>query len=301
MLHLIDAIVPQTDIEAGDILIFDNGKPRLSLTYFMTFYLQHGQSLFYNSPYRSSYLHAALCSAKDEKQVIHYHHLHYTSFISGHNTIDERNLVEMPFHRPMIIIKPKNQALRQALLTTTDNIQDQQVQVNKGYYLTDLQQTRYNTPNTLASDNTCIGFIINIIQQAYELIDKPCDIQQSSSTTEMLAYALQHSDDFSLCLAPSKNPEDLLELITQFVEQEATRLEQVYFFRESALDKAVNIRQLIASHPQAKNTLQDLQRLLSQLKPEMTKARILWPSQSFYHLMNELENEGAYTEYFQIC
>lgn len=303
MLHLIDDIIDQSQILTGDILIFDNGKPRCANTYLMGCYLQWGQQLFYSSPYRSSYLHAAICT-QNEAGKLGYQHLHYASMTGGYNSQEQRDLTLQPFQRPLIILRPQNARYRQQLIEESKTLADKTVNIDRSLYLSRLFNRQQQMPvSELQTGNTCIGFIINLMHIAANKLGSKLNINHAASTTELLAFASQQSSqtkDFDVLLAPtSSSPNQLISYIKELALIEALRLEQEYFFADSAKAKASNIRKM-CTEPSPSTSISDARLLLSNLKPIMTESRILWPSKSFERLVNTLEAQGIYREYLSV-
>lgn len=323
MFSLIDNILDQNQVQVGDILVFDGPARQSSLRSFKSGPITFGQRLFFTSLFRPTYMHTAICTKADETQngkEITIGHLSDTGPCSGEAKLDVHNINTKPFTRPFIIVRPPAPDVQKKLAETAAKGPMHKINPAKTCYLRTLFGTSKRTVSakpitSFASENTCIGFVINSLHMAHNEINvAPYELSMNTSSTEFLSHhaSTRDKNGWQVLLVPgykpcknndkiSYEPIELETTIKTMAESYCRELEGKSWFKISAKEKAATIRTACQNfeHNESKSVLENARNLLTGLKPLMEQGRILGRSNSFEHLLEKLAKHGIYQEYLE--
>jgi hypothetical protein len=326
-MKFIDNIIDQNAIKPGDILIFDGegaqpGSGRLSQSY----PIYYGQKIFFNSAYSANYMHAAICTKNDDGLVVI---IHLADVSSCSGTVKEdapRNINTHPFGRAMIVIRPPVEVSNVVVDEANEAVKivrQNKLKINSSkisYVKAVIGKKSQTSPTTLLPENTCVGFIINLLHLAYKALHKaPYLLAVESATVELLNHTQEIKNkcpsingennnplNWSMLLIPQykkklqdgkKNfePTRIMELIKTLAKAYSTSLKNKWYSQI----KIANLDLIINSFTEdkEKTELENAKEFLNQLKSAMEKARLLSSSSSFSHLLKKLEQKGFYKNY----
>ena len=310
---LIDDVVDQTAIQPGDILVFDGeGANPGSGRQCQSGPIYWAQNLFFKSDYSSSYMHVAVCSAKSDANV-EICHLTDTSVCSGSLKVDTRNVSTKPFGRSFIILRPP-QDWQAEVVNELETAKKQRISTsNFAYFKTLYHPSKSENLNrtTYKKENTCVGFVINVMHLAAQKLGKQYPLAVETSTVELLNHTRRFDGEhkgWQMLLVPgykkilhdnekpTYEPVDLIKTIKQWAKGYQDVISKKWL---GGMDKGKKVQSVLDAftYNPKQSEIKNAKRLLDQLKPEMENSRVLGRSKSFDHLLQELESSGFHREY----
>jgi len=246
------------------------------------------------------FLHTGLCTGNDQKGIV-FLHLTENGLRSNH--------LHYPAGFSFLIVRPPAHIRARIIELTQNEILSQNISINADPRVV-FANSRPVEPvwtETLSEKNNCLGFVINILQMAWQTeMGCPFPLSDNISPARFLKHITdlkRDHADFSnwkilLFPCPPREGHEPVDHLLRFVEQYCDTLAtKTGIFKKDPKEKQKKIQEalmLFAEHRNPGDTaLEETQHLLRVLREPMEKTRTFRKSKSFSELLKSLDDTGV--------